>query len=166
MSRGNLQQALENTNTVYQELVAIANDIIDKCVKESRKTMAEIRDNIATMTNDDIRVYMTKLSLLAYSLSEIKDKAAMKSSVAATLRKEAYANEFNGASGAVAARESVAQLNTADEILSQTVNDLVADVLKSHLDEIHRMIQVLQSCIMSRLSEAKFMSITDTTTND
>jgi len=166
MARGNLQQALDNTNTVYQQLVEISNDIVAKCVKDITPIISNINNNIQNFSNDQIRESMMYLSLKSYSLAEIKEKASMKAEVAEILKKEAYANEFNGADGTVAVRENLAQINISDEILSQTVNELVADVLKVKLDELHRMIDVLKTVLMSRLSEAKLLSVSDGMTNE
>lgn len=166
MARGNLQEALNNTNVTYQSLVDIANDIVGKCIKDISPIISAIGCDVQNITNDKIREYMLTLSLKAYSLAEIKEKASMKAEVAEILRKEAYATEFNGADGTVAVRENLAQLNISDEILSQTVNEVVADILKVKLDEIHRIVDTLKTVLMSRLSEAKLISISDGGTND
>ena len=166
MSRGNLREALNNTNTTYQQLVDISNDIVSKCIKDITPIISSIGNNIQNISNDQIREYMLILSLKAYSLAEIKEKASMKAEIAEILKKEAYATEFNGADGTVAVRENLAQINIADEILSQTVNEVVADILKVKLDEIHRVIDTLKTVLMSRLSEAKLISISDGGTND
>lgn len=166
MARGNLQEALNNTNVTYQSLVDIANDIVGKCIKDVSPIISAIGCDVQNITNDKIREYMLTLSLKAYSLAEIKEKASMKAEVAEILRKEAYATEFNGADGTVAVRENLAQLNISDEILSQTVNEVVADILKVKLDEIHRIVDTLKTVLMSRLSEAKLISISDGGTND
>lgn len=161
MSRGNLQEALNNTNTTYQHLVDIANDIVARCVREISPIVNNISNDVQNISNDQIREYMLTIALKAYSLAEIKEKASMKAEVAEILRKEAYANEFNGADGTVAVRENLAQLNISDEILSQTVNEVVADILKVKLEELHRIVDVLKTVLMSRLSEAKLISVTD-----
>lgn len=166
MARGKLQEALDNTHTAYQELVDISNDIVSKCVKDINPIIISINNNIQNLSNDQIREYMLSISLKAYSLAEIKEKASMKAEVAEILKKEAYATEFNGADGTVAVRENLAQINVADEILSQTVNELVADILKVKLDELHRLIDVLKTVLMSRLSEAKLLSVSDGVTNE
>ena len=166
MSKGNLAEALENTNTTYQSLVDIANGIVDKCIKDITPIVSNISKNIHNISNDQIREYMLALSLKAYTLAEIKEKASMKADVSEIIRKEAYATEFNGNDGTVAMRENLAQINTADEILSQTVNEVVADILKVKLDEIHRMIDTLKTVLMSRLSEAKLVSVSDGIANE
>lgn len=166
MARGNLQLALDNTNTTYQQLVDISNDIVNKCVKDITPIILNINRDIENISNDQIRTYMLTLSLKAYSLAEIKEKASMKAEVAEILKKEAYATEFNGADGTVAVRENLAQINISDEILAQTVNELVSGILKVKLEELHRIIDTLKSILMSRLSEAKLISVSDGITNE
>ena len=161
MARGNLQEALKNTDTAYQELVEIANDIVGKCVKDISPIIINISKNVHNFTNEQIRESMIALGLQAYSLAEIKEKASLKAEISEILRKEAYATEFNGADGTVAVRENLAQLNISDEILSETVNEVVADILKVKLDEVHRIIDVLKTVLMSRISEAKLVAVTD-----
>lgn len=166
MARGNLQEALNNTDTTYQQLVNIANDIVNKCVKDINPIVANINNDIQNISNDQIREYMLAISIKAYSLAEIKEKAATKAEVAEILRKEAYATEFNGADGTVAVRENLAQINIADEIIAQTVNELTASILKVKLDELHRLVDVLKTVLMSRLSEAKLLSVSDGIANE
>ena len=162
----NLNEALEKTNTVYKELVDIANDIVAKCTKDIDPIIKNISENIENISNDDIRKYELALSLKAWSFSEIKEKSAAKAEISKILQKEAYATEFNGVEGSVAVRENLANLNISYEVLTTTVNELVADILKVKLDEVHRIISVLQSVMLSRLSEAKLFSISDGVTND
>lgn len=157
----NLNEALNKTNTVYKELVDIANDIVAKCTGDIDPIIKKISDNIENLSNDDIRKYELALSMKAWSFAEIKEKSAAKAEISKILQKEAYATEFNGAEGSVAVRENLANINISYEVLTATVNELVADILKVKLDEIHRIISVLQSVMLSRLSEAKLTQITD-----
>ena len=51
MARGNLQEALNNTNTAYQQLVDIANDIVSKCVKDINPIIVAINNNIQDISS-------------------------------------------------------------------------------------------------------------------
>ena len=156
-----LTTALNNIDMTYDQLVEMANDIVSKCTKQSDEVIKSIRNNIENLTNDDIRVYMAKLSLTAYSFSEIKEKSTMKAECAEVLRKEAYATEFGILDGSVAAKDNQATLNISEEILTETMYNLVSSILKSKLDELHRVVDTLKTIIMSRLSEAKLTYIAD-----
>ena len=161
MSKGNLNEALTNTNTTYKQLVEIANDIVEKCTKNIDELIKNAQDRIETMTNEEIRIFMIKVAMASYTFSEIKEKSAFKAQCAEALRKEAYATNFNEAVGSVAAKENTATINISDEIVVENVYNLVASLLKTKLDEMHRIVDVLKTILMSRLSEAKLNNISD-----
>lgn len=153
-----LQKALDNTDVVYAQLVEIAEDITGSYVAEVNLLITEAVNNVNNLTNDDIRDLIIKLSLKAYSFAEVKEKSALKFECAESLRKEAYAKEYNKAEGAVAARENTAVIETSGEIMTEAVYGLVSGLLKTKLDEIHRVVDSLKTVLMSRLSEAKLSS--------
>lgn len=153
-----LQQALDNTNTVYGQLVEIANDIIESYTTEVDTLINLALNNIENLTNDMIRDLMLKLSLKSYCFSEVKEKSSLKAECAETLRKEAFAKAFNGAEGSVGAKENTAIINTSDEILVESIYTLVSSLFKTKLDEVHRVVDTLKTILMSRMSEAKLVS--------
>ena len=102
-----------------------------------------------------LRIYMMKLSLASFSFSEVKEKSALKAECAETLRKEAYAKNFNATEGSVAFRENTATINSNYEALAGQVYELVANLFKVKLDEVHRVVATINSVLMSRMQEAK-----------
>lgn len=161
MSKGNLDEALNNANVTYKQLVEIANEIVSKCTDSIDNIIKPAQESIERFTNDDIRTLMLKIAMASYAFSEIKEKSAFKAQCAEALRKESYANEFNSAVGSVAAKENTATVNISDEIIVENVYDLVASLLKTKLDEMHRVVDVLKTVLMSRLSEAKLTNVSD-----
>lgn len=159
--RSSLEDALTSVDKTYAELVAIANDIVNPCLKEIDKIMKEAYDNIHELSNDDIRHMIIALSLKSYAFSSIKEKSSLKAECAEALRKEAYAIEYNKAEGAVAARDNNATIEISNEILTECVYNLVADMLKTKLDECHRVVDSLKTVLMSRMAEAKLANNLD-----
>lgn len=153
--KGNLKQALDNLDMMYEQLVAIANDIIDSYTKDIDKVIEETTNNVERLSNDDLRNLMLKLSLMSFTFSEIKEKSALKAECAEALRKEAYAVKFNEVDGNNAVKDSTALIETSDEIVVNAVHDLVSSLFKTKLDELHRIVATLQSILMSRMQEAK-----------
>lgn len=153
--KGKLQQALDNIEMTYSQLVVIANDIVGDFTKDVDKLMKETYENINGLSNDSLRHLIITLSLKSYGFVDVKEKSALKVECAEALRKEAYAVEYNKAEGAVAARENTATINISDEILTEAVYNLVASLLKTKLDEIHRVVDSLKTVLMSRMAEAK-----------
>lgn len=155
--KGDLQKALDNTEMMYFQLVQIANDIVEEHVRDINSFIEGLVANIENLTNDAIRNSMLKLSLMAFSFCDIKEKSSLKAECAEALRKETYAKEVIGADGSVSTKENTAIINTSDEILTETIYNVVASMFKSKLDEIHRVVDTLKTVLMSRVSEAKLV---------
>lgn len=156
--KADLQKALDNVDMTYTELVEIADDIINTYTQEVESIIESV-NKIENLTNDMVRDTMLKLSLQAFRFSNVKEKSSLKAECAEILRKEAYAKSFNAGDGSVANRDNNALLNISNEILSETVYNLVADLFKTKLDEIHRVVDTLKTILMSRMAEAKLTSI-------
>ena len=154
MAKITLQQALDNVEMTYQELNEIAKDIVSEFFEPVDKIIRELGD-INELSNDDLRNYMIKLSLNAYSLSELKEKSAMKAQIAESLRKEAIARNYMEASGTASAKENEATVNSSAEMVSEALFGLVSGLFKSKQDSAHRVVDTLKSVLMSRNMEAK-----------
>ena len=152
--------ALKSVDKVYDDLIEVANDIFDTTTKEIDEIMLEAYNDIEKLSNDAIRDLMLKLSLKSYTFSEIKEKSAFKATISEVCRKEMYAQNFNSSEGTVAVRENTAIIQTSAEILAEEIYSLVANMLKTKLDEIHRVVNTLQTVLMTRMQEAK-LTITD-----
>lgn len=157
--RESLKEALNNVEAVYDDVKEIANDLVKEYTSDVANLINYISNNIEHLTNDDIRNLILKLSTKAFNFGDIKEKASIKAEIAEMLKKEKYAEEFNKAEGSVAVRENIGILGTSEQVVTQAVYDLAADLYKIKLDEIRRMIDSLKTVLMSRLSEAK-LSVT------
>lgn len=154
-----VNKALNNVDDTYQDLITIANDIFAETTGEIDEIINSAYTIAESLTNDSIRDLMMKLALKSYSFSEIKEKSAFKAVLAKTLRAEAYADEFNKADGTVGVRENTAIINTSSEILASEIHNLVSNMLKTKLDEIHRVVNTLQTILMTRMQEAKLSTV-------
>ena len=155
----NVNTALDNVDAAYGDLIEIANSIIeDVCGDIDRMTLSAY-NNIENLTNEDIRDMLLRLSLRSYSFSEIKEKSAFKAALAETLRKEAYAKNFNSTEGSVAVRDNTAVVNTSSEIIAEEIYTLTASLFKTKLDELHRVVDTLKTVLMSRMQEAKLSNV-------
>ena len=155
----NIKQAMEKVEMTYQEVIGISNDIVDEMTGDITALVESTYSNIENLTNEDIRQLLLRLALRSYSFGEIKDKSAFKAALAETLRKEAYAVQFNSVEGTVAAKENTATINIASEIVVEEIYGLTASLLKTRADEIHRVVDALKSVLTTRLTEAKLTSI-------
>ena len=103
-----------------------------------------------------------RIQLKAFEISEIKEKAALKAELAETLQKEKFAVSFNGLEGSAAVKDKLALVETSAEIVTEALYNLIANLLKTKLDQLHRLVDALKSILMSRMQETKFMNMGST----
>ena len=154
-----LEEALMNVQTTYGELVEVANGMLSSIVSPVNELVAEVNSRVNAMSVDQIRDFILRLQLKAFEISEIKEKSALKAELAEALQKEKYAVEFNGADGTAAVKSNIATIAASAEVTSEALYNLIANLLKTKLDQLHRLVDALKSILMSRMQEAKFMNL-------
>ena len=154
-----LNKALCDLQTNYVELVEVANDMIKDVVAPANELVDRLSSNVNNLSIDQLRDYILQLQLTAYGLSEIKEKSAMKAQLADAIYKERYAIEFNKAEGSATAKGNIALTEVSAETASEVLFNLIASLLKTKLDQLHRLTDCLKSVLMSRMQETKFMNI-------
>lgn len=157
--KNNVNEALNNVDATYDDLVKIANDIAADVLGDLDDMIKSAYEDVEKMTNDAIRELILKLSLRSYSFSEIKEKALFKAVMAETLRKEAYATRYNTAEGTAAVRDNIATLDISSEIVADEIYNFVAAIFKTKLDELHRIVAALTTVLTTRLTEAKLTAV-------
>ena len=123
--------------------------------KEPNRIVEDIQYNVESMSIDMLRDSILRLQLAVYSLSELRDRSGIKATCAEAIRKEAYAAAYIGQEGTAGVKDSNTTLAISENIVAQCLYDLVASLVKTKVDQIHRMIDSLKSILMSRMQEAK-----------
>lgn len=155
MANIKLDTALEEIEMTYQELNSIATDMLYEQFNHINLLIDEITDNVNNLSVEDIRGYILRLSLKAYNLSEVKDKSSLKAELASAMRKESYARKYSEGQGTAGAKDTYALIEISDKIVAEALYNLVANLLKTKQDQIHRVVDSLKSVLMSRMQEAK-----------
>jgi hypothetical protein len=154
-----IEQALTSVEATYGEIVGIANDFLRPSFEPIDALVNEINYRINALSVDQIRDFLLMLQLKAYGIAEIKEKAALKAELAEIIQKEHFAISFNGTDGSAAVKDKIATIATSSEIVTEALYNLIASLLKTKLDAVHRLVDVLKSILMSRMQEAKFMNV-------
>ncbi len=154
-----LESALQKVETTYSELVEIANGMLAPIIDPVNVLVTEVSSKVNSLSTENIRDYILQLQLKAFEISEVKEKSALKADLADALQKEKFAISFNSMDGSAAAKEKLALVETSSEIVVETLYNLVANLLKTKLDQLHRLVDSLKSILMSRMQEFKFMNI-------
>lgn len=154
-----LEEALDAVELDYHDLIEIADSMDKPLFADTDALMDSIREKGNDLSIDQLRGYLLKLQLEAYRLSEIKENAQMRADLSEAKEKDKYATVFNSLEGSAASKDKIAQAAIADEVITEVVNTLCASRLKTKVDQIHRMVAVLTSILMSRMQETKFMNM-------
>lgn len=155
MAKPNINEALDKVEMSYGDVVSIANDMLAPLFDPINKLVEEINGRINNFTVEEIRNFMMRLQLRAYEISETKEKSSLKADLAESLRKEKYALTFNAAQGTVGTKDNIALLAASEEMIVEALYKLVASLLKTKLDALHRLVDALKSVLMSKMQEAK-----------
>jgi len=157
-----LEAALTNVEETYGDLVEIANSMLKPMFDPINQLVSVISSTINALSIEQIRDYILQLQLKAFEISETKEKAALKAELAEALQKEKFAVSFNSLEGSAAVKEKLALVEASPEAVSETLYNLVANLLRTKLDQLHRLVDALKSVLMSRMQETKFMNIGST----
>lgn len=158
MAKPELQAALDNVSMVFNDVRDIANEITREAFAGANSLIMDL-DAVNELSVDLIRDYMLKLSICSFALGETKEKSAIKAECAEALRKEKMAYSYSAAVGTNSAKENTATIESSNEIIAEALYSLVANLYKTKIDEIHRVIDTLKSILMSRMQEAKLINM-------
>ena len=154
-----LNTALNNVEMTYSQIIEIANDMLKPILDPVNNLVNSIDKRGAGMPVDSLRETMLQIQMKAFEICEVKEKSALKAECAEAIKKEKFATSFNGATGTAGVKENTALLESSEETVVECLYNLVANLLKAKVDQLHKIVEVLKSILMSRMQEAKFMNI-------
>ena len=150
-----LNKAISEVEITYEQIEQIANDIIREPLNNINNIVDNIQVNVNDISIDLLRIYMMKLQVAVFQISEIKDMTAVKSQVAEALRKEAYSKSFLVQEGTAGQKDASATIAISESIVTEYLYELVSNLVKTKVDQGLRMIDTLKSILMSRMQEAR-----------
>lgn len=163
----NIDKARKEVIDMGKQLQPMVDDVVNKYTKDVDAVFNDIKKNLTTLTNKEIRDYMIRLSAECYDLTEIKDSSTLKQECSLALLKESQANVFNGTVGTQSARSNQSIVDTVDKQVVNILYNAISNRFKSKIDEVHRMISVLSNVLISKNAEAKLRGgVTDDTHGD
>lgn len=149
-----IEQARKECQHVFLQLKPLAKEAvlkysgpIDDIVKKMSK--------LDSMSDEEIRQTMMKLSIECYFFGNYTAESALMSDCASVLYKEKNAREYSTATGTQVEKNSVATINSMDKQAVSSLYKMVKDLMGIKLDEAHRLINTLNSVLISRSAEKK-----------
>ena len=147
-------EAEKNVDNVSKDLSRLANTIYRAHTKTLDDLISKL-SNVESLSDEDIRKFMLKISLECYSFAELKEHSELKQSCATALMKETQARLYNEATGTAEARKNTAITDSSSEVTVNLLYSAVSNLMKTRLDESHRVVNTLNSILISRAAQAK-----------
>ncbi len=155
-----LTEAMNEVKDAYNSLWKLGESLIKKYTAEIDSIVKPLKNaDVEQMTTGQIRQTIFKLSTLSFDLGELRDKAVWTADVSDIIKDETFAMEYNCSEGAVAQRTNNATIKISKESAVTSLNKVISAILKTRLDETHRLIDSLKSILISRASDQKLLNV-------
>ena len=149
-----IEQARKDCRHVYLQLQPIAKEAVEKYSKPIDTIVKEM-SKLESMTDEEIRQLMMRLSIECYFFGNYTAESSLMSDCATILQKEKNAKEYSTATGTQAEKTSIATINSMDKQAVSSLYKMVKDLMNVKLDEAHRLVNTLNSVLISRSAEKK-----------
>lgn len=150
----NIDKERKESNQMFKDLMPIVNSVVQKYSTQIDKIVKEVK-KIETLTNEDIRNKMLELSIECYFFGTNVAQSSLMSDCANVLYKESVAKEYSNAIGTQSERTSMSTIMSINKQVVNTLYRAVNELMKSKLDEAHRLVNTLNSVLISRSAEEK-----------
>ena len=151
----NLDNAYSETDEVVNNLSEVVGSITRDITAELDSLIAKLRKGVDTFSNSDLREIMACISVETYYIGVAKEQSSLRDACATALYKESVAKAFAAAPGAVETKKQQAVKDTMDKQAVSILYTTVTNLLKTKIDEAHRIVSVINGILMSRASDAK-----------
>lgn len=150
--------ANQAVDEVYKNLYPIINEVVEKYAKESDQIIKKVGANPDTLSKEELRKYILKLSSEAYILNDVKERAGLRRELAEMLYKENVAKIVGSTSGTQKDKDSAAIIASTSEKMAELLHSRIESQLKTKILGINNVIENLKSVLISRISEDKNIS--------
>lgn len=142
-------------NELYKQLKEAAIESVTGMTAPLDGMIKQLESGVSTMSNSELWDMQMRLGVETYKLGIAKEQSSLKSTCSDAFYKLSLAQSFCSIDGA---QETKKQKSIADNVKSQAVAMLystASSILKTKMDEAHRIVNIIQSILISRASDAK-----------
>lgn len=150
-----IENARQDVDEIYTTLASIAKDIASKHTTTIDKIKDELKKGINLYSTSELWDFQVRLGVETFELGSIVAYSTLKDECAEALYKEGVAKSYISNEGTQEAKKQKSVLDTIDKQAVSILHSGVVGLLKTKLDEGHRLINILQGIQISRASEAK-----------
>ena len=150
-----IDQANIDVNEVYFQLSDAVKDTVADIVKPIDDIVKELSKGINLFSNTELWDFQLRLGIESYKLANIKEQSSLKEACAEALYKEGLARAYSETTGAAETKKQASILATIEKQAVSMLYASVSSLLKTKLDEAHRLVNIIQNIQISRAAEAK-----------
>lgn len=149
------EEARNEVKAVASSLAGVVDSVVKPCTAELDKLITKISTGIDKFSNNDLRDLMARISVETYYIGIAKEQSSLRDACANALYKEGMAKVYAATQGAVEAKKQQSIIDTVDKQAVSILYTTVAGLLRTKVDEAHRIVSVINSVLISRAAEAK-----------
>jgi len=150
-----LEKAKQDVNEMYKYLAESVAATTKAITQPLDDIVAELSKGINLFSNVELWDFQVRLGIEAYRLGTIKEQGMLKEVCAEALYKEGLARAYTEGSGTQENKKQQSVLDTIDKQAVSMLYSSVSGLLKTKLDEAHRLVNILQGIQISRAADAK-----------
>lgn len=150
-----IDQANNAVNEVYFQLSDAVKETVSELVKPLDEIVKELSKGINLFSNSELWDFQLRLGIEAYKLANVKEQSSLKEACAEALYKEGLAKAYAEAIGAAETKKQASILASIEKQAVSMLYTSISSLLKTKLDEAHRLVNIIQNIQISRAAEAK-----------
>lgn len=150
-----IENANKDVHEIYTQLYEAVKEVTKELTKPLDDIVAELSKGISLFSNTELWDFQLRLGIEAYKLGNIKEQSSLKEACAEALYKEGLAKSYSEAVGAAETKKQASILASIEKQAVSMLYSSISGILKTKLDEAHRLVNIIQNIQISRAAEAK-----------
>lgn len=150
-----ITDAKNAADKMHKYMSEIAGDVVGKYSAPLDAIVKKLSSNVETCSNEELRSTMISLGIETYNLAMHKENSELKDACANALYKESVATSFNSTAGTVESRKNQSIIDSMNSQAVSILYSSVSSILRTKLDEAHRLANIISGILISRASDAK-----------
>lgn len=159
------EKVLEINNKVKElssEVESLVYEAVDDCCKDLNKEVRDIQLNVLnsidSITNEQLHLVVSNLSIVLYFAVSKLEKLGIKEDISKKIKNEKFSEVKQETDGTVAAKEAAATLATQSEDVVLTVNSKAYKQAKANIESGYEILSAIKKVLSARISELELSS--------
>lgn len=152
-----IKQAQKEVRQMYEYLLPMIEETAKKHCQSVDALVNKIRTNQANLSNTELESYLRQLGIELYFLDKVKNDTTLMKDCATIAYKEAQANSYNLAVGTQTAKANQAIIDNIDKQMVELIYKQIEVRLKSSYESAFRLLNILNSLLISANARQKIM---------